>query len=136
MNGHGQKLRRKEETAISALLTQGTLAEAAEVAGIGEATLRRWLQRDDFQEAYRRARREAVAHALAHLQRVSGVAVETLRDIMQDPNKPASARVTAARVILELAIRGVELEDLEGGLATLEAHLMTEHPEGNAHVRI
>jgi FAD/FMN-containing dehydrogenase len=134
MSGHGQKLRRKEETAISALLTQGTLAEAAQVAGIGEATLRRWLQRDDFQAAYRRARREAVSQAVAHLQKASGAAVDTLRGIMQDPHKLASARVTAARVILEIAIKAVELENLEVRLAVLEARLTAERPEGNTHV--
>jgi len=121
MSGHGQKLSRKEEAAISALLTQGTLAGAASVAGIGEATLRRWLQRDDFQSAYRRARREAVSQAVAHLQRVSGEAVETLRVIMNDDQKPSSARVTAARVILEMSIKAVELEDLEVRITALEA---------------
>ena len=121
MSGHGQKLSRKEEAAISALLTQGTLAEAASLAGIGEATLRRWLQRDDFQAAYRRARRETVSQAVAHLQRVSGEAVETLRTIMNDDQKPSSARVTAARVILEMSIKAVELEDLEVRIAALEA---------------
>jgi hypothetical protein len=121
MSGHGQKLSRKQEQAISALLTQGTLAEAASLAGIGEATLRRWLQRNDFQAAYRRARREAVSQAVAHLQRVSGEAVETLRTIMNDDQKPSSARVTAACVILELSIKAVELEDLEVRIAALEA---------------
>ena len=121
MSGHGQKFGRKEETAISALLTQGTLAEAASLAGIGEATLRHWLQRDDFQAAYRRARREAVSQAVAHVQRISGEAVETLRTIMRDDQKPSSARVTAARVILELSIKAVELEDLEVRIAALEA---------------
>ena len=121
MSGHGQKLSRKEESAISALLTQGTLAEAAQMAGIGEATLRRWLQRDDFQAAYRRARREAVSHAMAYLQRVGGEAVDTLRSIMNDDQKPASARVTAARVILDMSIKAVEFEDLEVRIAALEA---------------
>jgi hypothetical protein len=121
MSGHGQKLSRKEETAISALLTQGTLAKAASLAGIGEATLRRWLQRDDFQAAYRGARREAVSQAVAHLQRVSGEAVETLRTVMNDDQKPSSARVTAARIILEFSIKAVELEDLEVRIAALEA---------------
>jgi hypothetical protein len=121
MSGHGQKLTRKQEAAISALLTQGTLAESAALAGIGEATLRRWLQRDDFQAAYRRARREAVSQAVAHLQRVSGEAVDTLRAIMNDDQKPASARVTAARVILDMSIKAVELEDLEVRIAALEA---------------
>jgi hypothetical protein len=121
MSGHGEKLSRKQEATISALLTQGTLAEAASLAGIGEATLRRWLQRDDFQAAYRRARREAVSQAVAHVQRVSGEAVDTLRTIMNDDEKPASARVTAARVILEMSIKAVELEDLDARIAALEA---------------
>jgi hypothetical protein len=126
MSGHGQKLSRKEEAAISALLTQGTLAEAASLAGIGDATLRRWLQRDDFQAAYRRARRETVSQAVAHLQRVSGEAVETLRTIMVDDQKPANARVTAARVILDVSIKAVELEDLEVRIAALEALLAAQ----------
>jgi hypothetical protein len=120
MSGHGQKLSRKQEEAISALLTQGTLVEAATLAGIGEATLRRWLRRDDFQAAYRQARREAVSQAVAHLQRVSGEAVDTLRTIMNDDQKPAGARVTAARVILDMSIKAVELEDLEVRIAALE----------------
>jgi hypothetical protein len=62
-----------------------------------------------------------VSQAVAHLQRVSGEAVETLRTIMNDDQKPSSARVTAARVILELSIKAVELEDLEVRIASLEA---------------
>jgi hypothetical protein len=62
-----------------------------------------------------------VSQAVAHLQRVSGEAVETLRTIMNDDQKPSSARVTAARVILELSIKVVELEDLEVRIASLEA---------------
>jgi hypothetical protein len=55
------------------------------------------------------------------VQRVSGEAVDTLRTIMNDDQKPSSARVTAARMILELSIKAVELEDLEVRIATLEA---------------
>ena len=35
-----------------------------------------------------------------------------LTDISQDVSCPASARVSAARTVLELALKGVELEDL------------------------
>ena len=61
MVGHGEKLSRKQEQAIVALLQQSTIAEAARVAGIGETTLWRWLQNDDFKVEYRSAKREAVA---------------------------------------------------------------------------
>ena len=114
---------RDREVAISFLLTAPTMAEAATHAGISEPTLWRWLQLEDFEAAYRQARREAVSQAIAHLQRVSGEAVTTLRDIMADAEAPSSARVTAARAVLEPAVKAVELEDLEARIATLEERI-------------
>jgi hypothetical protein len=89
-------------------------------ASISEPTLWRWLQREDFQTAYRQARREAVSQAVAYLQRVAGEAVDTLSTVMLDAQKPTSARVSAARAVLDLAIRGVEIEDLEARIQALE----------------
>jgi hypothetical protein len=57
MTGHGEKLTRKQEDAIAALLDAPTVAAAAGKAGIGERTLRRWLRIAEFQSAYRRERR-------------------------------------------------------------------------------
>jgi DNA-binding MurR/RpiR family transcriptional regulator len=120
MRGPAEKLSRKREVAIAALLTAPTIADAADAASISEPTLWRWLQREDFQTAYRQARREAVSQAVAYLQRVASDAVDTLRAVMQDSQKPASARVSAARAVLDLAIRGVEIEDLEARIQALE----------------
>jgi hypothetical protein len=120
MRGPGEKLTRKQEVAIAALLTAPTIADAAHAANISQPTLWRWLQREAFQATYRQARREAVSQAMAYLQQVAGEAVDTLRAVMQDSQKPASARVSAARAVLELAIRGIELEDLEARLQVLE----------------
>ena len=39
MSGHGEKLTRKQEAAIAALLLQPTITAAAAAVGIGEATL-------------------------------------------------------------------------------------------------
>jgi hypothetical protein len=41
--------------------------------------------------------------------------------VMRDAEAPASARVSAARAILETAIKAVELEDLEARIIALEA---------------
>ncbi len=50
----GAKQNRKREVAIAALLSRPTIEEAAQLAGIGEKTLRRWLRDDaDFKAAYR-----------------------------------------------------------------------------------
>jgi hypothetical protein len=120
MTGHGEKLSRKQEAAIIALLSEPTIEKAAAKAGIAKPTLWRWLQIESFQTAYREARREAVSQAIGALQRASGEAVEALREIMQDKEAPATARVSAARSILEFAIKGVEIEDILVRLEALE----------------
>lgn len=122
--GHGEKWSRKKDAAIVALVTEPTIADAAKKAGISHATLHRWLQIKDFKDAYREAKREAVSAAIARLQRTATEAVDALRDVMNDTESPASARVSAARSILEIAIKAVELEDFERRLEALERMIM------------
>jgi hypothetical protein len=120
MKGHGEKLSRKQEALISALLTAPRLADAAQTAGIGEVTAWRWLKDATFQAAYREARRAVVQHAIVQVQHATGEAVETLRSVMQDTEAPASAKVSAAKTILETSVKAVELEDLEARIMALE----------------
>jgi transposase len=53
------KLNLKQQRAIQALLSEPSIRQAAERAAVGEKSIRRWLQRPDFKEAYQRARQEA-----------------------------------------------------------------------------
>ncbi|MBI3909993.1 MAG: hypothetical protein HY320_03560 [Armatimonadetes bacterium] len=94
------------------LLVEPTIAEAAVKAGCGERTAHRWLRQPAFQEAFREARREVVIRATARLQQATHAAVDTLHAIASDPVAPASARVSAAKAILEVAFNATELEDL------------------------
>src|SRR4029434_9544648 len=122
MSASPNPLTPRQEQSITALLVQGSLQAAAEVSGIHEKTLRRWL-RDDaaFQRAHREARRQVVQHAIVQVQQATGEAVETLRKVMQAVDAPASAKVSAAKTILETAVKAVELEDLEVRIVALEA---------------
>ena len=120
MKGHGDKLSRKREQAISALLTAPTVGDAAEVVGIGSSTLHRWLHEVEFRAAYLMARREIVGHTTSMLQQASARAVGTLIDVMEDEQSPPSSRVAAARAVLDLAYRGLEMEDLSARLDRLE----------------
>jgi hypothetical protein len=114
-------LSRRAEEAIAALLTAETVEQAAQHAGIGYRTLHRWLREDiAFQQAYLHARREVVHQAQAQIQKATGRAVATLLAVMDDPLTPPGAKVTAARVILEHAIKAIELNDLEARIVALE----------------
>jgi len=118
--GHGEKLSRKHEQAITALLTQPTIGKAAGEVGINEVTLWRWMKIPDFIEAYREVKSQAVSQAIAKLQQASGEAVETLRTIMTDIESPTPSRVTAAKSIIEMALKAVEIEDIIKRVEALE----------------
>lgn len=110
----------KQTRAMLALLEHSTIKDAAASVGIGETTLWRWLQGQDFRAAYMEARREAVKQSIAHLQNATGEAVACLRGVMNSPTASDSAKVSAARAVLELALKAVEIEDLSERLAGLE----------------
>ena len=120
MTGHGAKFGRKMEQAIAARLTRPSIEDAARLAGVGEKTLRRWLREPQFEVRYLRARREVVSQTIARLQQATGAAGVTILKLMTDPNVPAAVRLRAAECVFDLAVKGIELEDLERRLSELE----------------
>ena len=115
---------RKKEKAIAALLTTDTIEQAANVAGIAESTLYRWLREPVFLEQYRKARKAAVDQAISTLQERANKAAKALIDIAEDQEMPPSTRVAAAREILQTSIKGVERDDFERRLEALERMIM------------
>ena len=61
--------------------------------------------------------------AIARTQAVTCEAVETLREVMNNPGARGSERVAAAKAILDYAFKGIELEDLAQRLEAIEATL-------------
>jgi hypothetical protein len=110
VRGHGQKLGRKQEAVIAALLTEPNHADAARKAGVAEATLYRWLNMAEFQAAYRAARRQVVEAAVGRLQQAAGQAVDTLVKNLTCGVYAAENR--AAVAILEQGAKAVEILDL------------------------
>jgi hypothetical protein len=117
------EISRKQEQAIAALLTCSSIADAVQQCGMAESTLYRWLKETAFRAAYREARRQVVQQAIGQLQQATGTAVQTLVTIMQHAEASASAKVSAAKAILETAVKAVEIEDLEARITALEQRL-------------
>lgn len=80
----------------------------------------RWFQDDVFQTAYRQARSEVVRHAIALAQSACSEAVEVLRGIMSSNDSPATTRVSAAKAILDISIKAVEIDDLLARVERIE----------------
>ncbi len=119
MRGHGEKLTRRQELAIASLLAEPTLATAAAKCGVGETTLWRWLQNEEFQAAYRSARRAVVDAVIASLQQAAIEAVTCLRRNLTCGQ--AGAEVRAASVILNQVLGALDRLELEERLQRLES---------------
>src|SRR5262249_42299657 len=118
MAGRQSGLGRKKEQAIAALPAPSTIAEAAETAGIGEKTLRRWLHEPAFAAAYRTARRELVESAIVRVQQCSIQAVVKLHELMRTGSP--GVQLKAAASILTFALRAVEQDDILTRIELLE----------------
>jgi hypothetical protein len=117
--GHGEECSREQEQFIAALLSCPTVEAAAETVGIGNVTASEWRKDPAFAERYREATREAMRQAGAQLQGAAREAVGTLRAI-QSKGESEAARVSAARTILDMALKAAELEDIQQRLDSLE----------------
>jgi len=105
---------------VAALLTHRNIEEAAKAVGVSPNTLLNWMKDLEFATAYRKARGAVVGQAIARLQQTTGAAVSTLQKLMVDAGTPPAIKGQVAKGILMLAIKGVEVEDLEARLEALE----------------
>jgi hypothetical protein len=116
-----EKLGRKKEDAIVALLSSRSVEDAAKACDTPPRTLYRWMREFAFDAAYRTARRKAYGQSIARLQQASVAAATTLLKVMIDAATPPSTRVRAAESILNHAAKAIEIEDIEARLSALEA---------------
>jgi hypothetical protein len=108
---------------IVAILEHPTQEKAAAALGISTVTLWLSMQKPEFAEAYRKARREAFSQSIARLQQASNAAVGTLLRVMTDREAPAASRVRAADVVLQTAFRGMQIEEIEARVSEFDIRL-------------
>jgi ribosomal protein S11 len=118
--------RRKTEAAIAALMCGQTIEQAAHDCGIGYRTLKTWLASDWFQTEYHAAKKELLDSTINQLRAVGGDGVAALHDVVVNVENPPAARVSAARAILEVLLKAVEIQDITTRLERLEAAMKVD----------
>jgi hypothetical protein len=119
------RLTAKQEKLIGCLLTERTIEQACEKAGVAVVTYWRWMQQVSFARAYRKARIHILEGIVAQLQGLTVAAVDTLERNLNCENPTVEIR--AASIILDHAAKGVEALDLEQRLQTIEDQVREDH---------
>jgi hypothetical protein len=132
--GHGEKLSRRQNAAIAALLAEPTIGRAASKAKVGERTLRRWMTLLDFKREYAAARVAALDEAIKQLQVASNVAVRVLLEIAENTAAPEAARVSAARAIIVEGRTATEVMTIVERLEAVEALVMNRNAGNGRHL--
>lgn len=115
-----------KEKALGALLTCRTRAEAAREAGIGESTLREYMKDPEFLRRYQEAFGNLVQDAARQAQQTISPALSTAKEIMLDHAEQSPARLQAARLVLEYALKLTEQADILERISALEQREVTE----------
>lgn len=117
----------RQQKALAALLTSPSKAAAAKAAGIAPRTLRDYLADPEFQAAYRDAFGNMVEDATRQAQQAISPALSTLREIVEDREEDAQARISAARAILSHGLKLIETTDILNRLQELETAIEGGH---------
>lgn len=117
----------RQQKALAALLTSPSKAAAANAAGIAPRTLRDYLADPEFQAAYRDAFGNMVEDATRQAQQAISPAMSTLREIVEDREEDAQARISAARAILSHGLKLIETTDILNRLQELETAMEGGH---------
>ena len=106
----------KRGAALLALLEGKSQGEAAKQAGVTDRMIRRWLADPSFADDLGLLRRARFARTLDRFTACGEDAVEVFRGA-QDLEKPASARVAAARALLAPVLQPVPPDHVTARLA-------------------
>jgi len=116
----GQKADASRERAIAALLSERSLSAAARRAGVIERTIRRWLTEDtEFKADLVQSRRAIFEAGVERAQALTGLAVETLCDLLGEKKCPA-VRLGASRLLLEFSSNRNDAATIMAKLEELE----------------
>ena len=108
------------EKVLAALLICNSNKEAAALTGISERTIYNFLKDPEFKRDYEDAKRGMIKAASEQIQRSLSPSILALTTIVNDHEAGKTARVQAARTLLEFGIKLSEFASLEERVTALE----------------
>jgi hypothetical protein len=124
--------KRLREQAITALITQPSVAAASQQCGMSERTLARWGKDESFAAEMKAKRDELLQSAIDRLKSSALEGGNVLIAIASNVASSESARVAAAKALIDYALRVAAIEDLAARIEDLERKA-NEGFEGSEH---
>lgn len=109
-----------DEEIISGLIAQGSIKRAAASLECTTRTLYTRMKTPEFKELYAQAKGEILKAATAKLQGNLCGAIDTLNEIMTDPEAPKQTRANCAVSILQYGAKYTEATDIIERLEAIE----------------
>ena len=112
-----------DEKIIVALLSNPTVAEAADSLGISPQTIYNKLRNDTFREQYSKARMQVLQEDCFRLQSYVSDAVEAIHEMIVDKCEKSQIKLNAADALLRHTYRLTELTDIIERIEKLEEQM-------------
>lgn len=120
-------LNQRQERFLKALLETPSIEQACRQADIAKNTGYKYLRDEAFMKEYRGIRRELMQQVTGKLQQASDDAVKVLEEVMNDNvDSTPSARVQAAKNILDIAYRAIDVDDIQERVDELSKMILEE----------
>ena len=108
------------EVIMAALLANGSVRAAARSANVSEATIRARLKNKDFRERYESEKAKILSEACDALTARLTLAIDTLCEVLEDVQSPATVKVSASDCLLRHCVRYVEIVSILSRIEALE----------------
>jgi len=85
---------------VAALASGASISAAAKAAGVHRSTVHNWLNEPGFSTEFDTSRQEYVESVRDQVSYLSALALNTIRQLLEIPDTPASVRLRAAQLVL------------------------------------
>ncbi len=112
------KLSFRQQSTLPTIAASPSIAEAARLSGVGESTIHRWMEDEDFREELTNLRQESAELARQEIQGLMLTGLSIMAEAMQSPDE--STRIRTARYVLSFGVQIGEAEKLRREVRKLE----------------
>jgi hypothetical protein len=112
------KLTPRREKVIAAIIETGTIEGASNKAGVSRQAIYNWLKEDAFRAKLEQERRAVFDEAVGLIKNATKQAAGAMIALLG--HKDANVRRLTAKDIMALAIKSVEINDVEARLDAIE----------------